>query len=94
MDKNNSQRQKSSKAVGLTYEIGEKAPKIIAKGMGIVADKLIEKATEEKIHIYKDEDLVDALMDLEINEEIPQELYDAVAEIIFYVYSLDIEKGK
>ncbi|MCK9443556.1 MAG: EscU/YscU/HrcU family type III secretion system export apparatus switch protein [Tissierellaceae bacterium] len=94
MDTNKSQRQKTNKAVGLSYEIGETAPKVVAKGIGFVADRLIEKASEEKIHTYKDEDLVDALMDLEINEEIPQELYDAVAEIIFYVYSLDIEKGK
>ncbi|MFA5575791.1 MAG: EscU/YscU/HrcU family type III secretion system export apparatus switch protein [Tissierellaceae bacterium] len=82
------------KAVGLSYKIGDTAPKVIAKGKGIVADRILDKAIEEDVQVYKDEELVNSLMNLEINEEIPEDLYEAIAEIIFYVYSIDSEKGK
>lgn len=82
------------KAVALSYNIDESAPKIVAKGEGIIARNIIEKAKEEDIVIYEDKNLVDTLIGLNINEDIPEELYEAVAQIIFYVYNLDIEKGR
>jgi len=83
-----------NKAVALAYNIDETAPKVIAKGEGIIARNIIEKGLEENITIYEDHDLVDSLIGLEINDEIPIELYEAVAEIIFYIYNLDIDKGR
>lgn len=83
-----------NKAIALSYDRDESAPKIIAKGEGLIARNIIEKGLEEKIAIYEDGDLVDNLMGLEINDEIPVELYEVVAEIIFYVYNLDINKGR
>lgn len=82
------------KAVALSYNIDESAPKVVAKGEGIIARNIIEKAKEEDIVIYEDKNLVDTLIGLNINEDIPEELYEAVAQIIFYVYNLDIEKGR
>lgn len=89
MNKNN-----INKAVALSYNRDETAPKIIAKGEGLIARNIIEKGLEENITIYEDADLVDSIIDLEINDEIPVELYEVVAEIIFYVYNLDIDKGR
>ncbi|WP_313756580.1 EscU/YscU/HrcU family type III secretion system export apparatus switch protein [Tissierella sp.] len=83
-----------SKAVALSYNTKETAPKVVAKGKGVIADRIVEKGLEEDITVYKDEELVENLIGLEINEEIPEELYNAVAEIIFYIYNLDRERGK
>lgn len=87
-------KRKINKAVALSYDTDNVAPKIVAKGQGITAEKIIEKALEEEIVVYKDEKLVENLIGLELNEEIPEDLYEAVAEIIFYIYKLDAEKGK
>ncbi len=83
-----------NKAVALSYDSKEIAPKVIAKGEGIIARNIIEKGIEENIAIYEDRNLVESLIGLEINDEIPVELYEAVAEIIFYIYNLDIDKGR
>ena len=93
-DRKTNIKNKSSKAVALAYFREDSAPKVVAKGQGLVAEKIIEKAKEEDIYIYEDEKLVESLIDLEVNEEIPEQLYEAVAEIIFYIYNLDIQKGK
>ena len=95
MGKNKGKSKDSlEKAVALAYDNKETAPKVIAKGKGIVARNIIEKAIEKDIIVYEDKDLVNSLIKLELNETIPVELYEAVAEIIFYVYNLDIKKGR
>lgn len=85
-------RQKA--AVALEYEAGEKAPKVIASGKGYLAEKIIEKAKEEDIHIHKDPKLAKSLADIEIGEYIPPELYKVVAEVLAFVDTMDKIKGK
>ncbi|MFN4244585.1 MAG: EscU/YscU/HrcU family type III secretion system export apparatus switch protein [Brevinematia bacterium] len=76
------------KAVALKYEPQEMdAPQVISKGVGILADKIIQIAEEHNIPIVKSE-LVDPLLSIRIRSEIPPELYSAIAEIIAYVYKL------
>lgn len=87
-------KKKLEKAVALKYSKENSSPKIIAKGKGIVATNIIEKGIDEKIAIYQDKELIDKLIQLDLDKEIPEELYEAVAEIIFYVYSLDAVKRK
>ena len=83
------------KAVALSYDTSaDSAPKVVAKGQGKVAEKILKKAEEGDITVYKDEKLVDSLFGLQIDEEIPEELYQAVAEIIFYIYSVDGKRDK
>ena len=65
------------------------APKVTARGRGFVADKIIEKALEFDIPIKNDPDLVQILSKLDVGTEIPVELYQAVAEILAFVYSLN-----
>lgn len=80
-------------AVGLKYNPDIKgAPFVVGKGMGVVAEKIIEKASEEGIKIVEDQDLASSLISLEIAQEIPEELYAAVAEIIAFVHSADEDK--
>ena len=82
------------KAIALAYKEGYNAPKVIAKGQGEIAEKIVETGQEEGIAIYEDEKLIENLMNLDLYEEVPPELYEAISEIILFVYSLDKEKGE
>jgi flagellar biosynthesis protein len=81
------------KAVALKYdrEKGE-APKVTAKGQGRVAEKIIDLAKKNNIPIKDDPDLIEVLSSLEINTEIPSEIYVAVAELLAFVYSMNAGK--
>jgi flagellar biosynthesis protein len=63
------------------------APKVIAKGRGAIAEKIIELAKKNNVEIKSDPALVQILSKLDIDEQIPVELYKAVAEILAFVYS-------
>lgn len=80
------------KAVALKYRHREdNAPQIAAKGMGVVAEKILEIAKEYDIPMKEDPQLVEILSTLELYEEIPAELYRAVAEILVFVYKMTRE---
>ena len=82
------------KAVALKYEIErDNAPKVIAKGRGHVAEHILETAQKHSVPVYQDKTLVNMLMALEIDREIPPELYKAIAEVMAYVYKMDKAKG-
>jgi flagellar biosynthesis protein len=78
------------RASALHYE-GTGAPKVTASGQGYIADRIIEVARENGIPIREDPALSQALEALELGEEIPQDLYKAVAEAIAWAYSLDAQ---
>ncbi len=78
------------KAIGLRYDQEkEQAPRVVAKGAGLLAERIIEIAHEHGLHVYEDPDLVAVLSKLDVNTEIPGELYRAVAEILAFVYRLN-----
>jgi flagellar biosynthesis protein len=82
--------EKLKKAVALKYEPGkDSAPRVTAKGKGLVARRIMEIAREEGIPISEDPDLVGALIQLDFDEEIPPDLYKAVAEILAFAYRLN-----
>jgi len=86
-------RRGYDKAVALRYKPGlERAPRVIAAGKGKIAEKIIRIAKENKIHVHNDPDLVEVLSELELNSEIPPELYVVVSEILVFVYSLNRKK--
>lgn len=77
----------NAKAVALKYEQQKKeAPKVIAKGKGEIALKIIEKAKEFEIALFQNAALVDSLIDLEIDEQIPPRLYNAVVEVFVWLH--------
>ena len=86
--------KKVKQAVALEYNPSEDAPKVIASGRGILAEKIIEKAQENDVPIHRDDKLADTLSRLEIGDMIPPELYEVVAEILVFVDSKDKLKGK
>jgi flagellar biosynthesis protein len=85
--------EKKAKAAALVYD-QTGAPRIVAKGVGEVARKMIEAAETEGIPIQKNELLVEALMQVELTKEIPPELYRAVAEILAFIYRLEQAKSR
>lgn len=85
---------KPKRAVALRY-IAERdrAPKVVAKGAGAVAEALLRLAGDEGVATVVNQPLVDALMQLELDDVIPAELYQAVAEVLAFVYRT-AEEGK
>ncbi len=80
--------EKPRRASALRYE-GSGAPKVTATGRGLVADRIVEVARENGIPVREDPALAEALASLELDTEIPQDLYTAVAEAIAWAYTLD-----
>lgn len=85
---------KDAKAVAIHYDAEKGAPRVTAKGRGLVAEQIIELAEEHGVHIHESPELVDVLVRLELGEEIPEALYRAIAEIIAFTYSLKNESSE
>ena len=78
------------KAVALRYDSErETAPRVVAKGERLLAEKIIAIAQEHHIHVYEDPDLVALLSRLDVEAEIPHDLFQAVAEVLAFVYRLN-----
>jgi flagellar biosynthesis protein len=77
-------------AVALKYDAAtDNAPRVIAKGRGLVAEKIIALAREQGIPMREDSDLVQMLTQIDLDREIPPSLYKVVAELLAFVYRLN-----
>jgi flagellar biosynthesis protein len=81
---------KPKRASALKYE-GVGAPKVVASGRGLIAERIVAAAREAGIAIREDAALVEALSALDLGREIPEDLYAAVAEALAWAYSLDVK---
>ncbi|OIQ59827.1 flagellar biosynthetic protein FlhB [Moorella thermoacetica] len=89
------ERKRIRKAVALRYNSEEdKAPRVVASGRGAIADKIITAAREAGVPIHRDTHLAEMLAGIDVGSEIPVELYQMVAEILVFIYSLDQSRGK
>lgn len=89
MKKRNLERKE---AIALNYDADiESAPKVVAKGKGKIAESILEKAIEHGVPIKEDPALTELLGELEINQTIPEELFQAVAEVFAFIYHADQE---
>lgn len=86
--------KKVQQAIALEYNPEEDAPRVIASGRGVLAEKIIERAKESDIPVHRDEKLAETLSRLEIGEMIPPELYEVVAEVLIFVDAMDKIRGK
>lgn len=78
------------KAVALTYQKNQdNAPRVIASGRGLLAQNIITKAKDFNIPLFCNKNLVDSLLEIQINEEIPQILYDSVVEVFIWLSLLE-----
>lgn len=96
MSDNTNERKLSplKKAVALKYEPGDRAaPVVVAKGRGKIAEAIMDKAAESGVPIQQDVSLVEVLSKLDVDQEIPPELYTLVAEILSFVYRSDQRAG-
>lgn len=83
-------RKKKAKAVALKYETEkDSAPRVVAKGRDVIAEKIIETARANNVPLHEDKNLVQVLEALDIDTEIPPELYRAVAEVLAFIYRLN-----
>jgi flagellar biosynthesis protein len=88
-------KKEIKKAAALSYSPGDdSAPRVIASGKGLIAEKILEKAEEKKIPVYEDEHLVETLVKLKVGSEIPAELYEVVAEVLAFISRVDESAGR
>ncbi|SFD90448.1 flagellar biosynthesis protein [Nitrosomonas sp. Nm166] len=79
----------SAVAVALAYREGQVAPKVVAKGRGLIAQEIIKRAKEAGIYVHASNELVSLLMQINLDDRIPPQLYVAVAELLAWLYHLD-----
>ena len=77
------------KAAALKYEFNSDAPIVTAAGMGHIADKIIENAEANEVPIVYNKELTDLLCNVDVGDEIPTELYEAVAHVIAFLTDID-----
>jgi flagellar biosynthesis protein len=77
------------KAAALKYDKGYSAPIVTAAGIGQIADKIIEKARENKVPVVENKELANLLTNVDVGDSIPYELYEVVAHVIAYVTDID-----
>lgn len=81
-------------AVALAYREGQIAPKVVAKGRGLIAEEIIKRAKESGIYVHESSELVSLLMQVNLDDRIPPQLYIAVAELLAWLYRLDQKDAK
>jgi flagellar biosynthesis protein len=91
MSELDSGEQKRRRAVAIHYDANDRAPRIVASGAGEIARKILELARENGVPIKKDDSLVELLAQLDLNQEIPEEAYRAVAAVLAFLYRADEE---
>lgn len=87
--------EQRKKAVALKYDTQQNsAPKVAATGKGLTAENIIQKAKENDVPVMEDSSLVELLGQLDMNQTIPEELYQAVAEVFAFIYKTDQTMGR
>lgn len=76
-------------AAALSYGTGDRAPRVVAKGYGLVADQIIERARESGIFLHQSKEMVSLLMQVDVDRDIPPALYTAVAELLAWLYRIE-----
>lgn len=76
-------------AVAMTYETSAGAPRVVARGRGLVAEQIIARAKEHGVFVHESKELVALLMQVELDAHIPPALYRAVAELLAWLYQIE-----
>ena len=76
-------------AVALAYQEGSGAPKVVAKGRGLIAEEIIARAKEHGVFVHESKELVSLLMQVDLDRNIPPSLYRAIAELLAWLYHMD-----
>jgi flagellar biosynthesis protein len=81
-------------AVALAYGAGDAAPKVVARGQGLVAGQIIERARAAGVFVHESKELVALLMEVDLDREIPPALYRAIAELLAWLYHIEATQEK
>jgi flagellar biosynthesis protein len=81
----------TTRAVALSYSPEDGAPKVVAKGKGLIAEAIIARANEHGIFIHQSKELVNLLMKVDLDDNIPPALYTVVAELLAWLYHIETE---
>lgn len=84
---NSNSHPSPKQAVSLQYD-GDGAPKVTAKGQGVIAEEIIQRAKEHDIPIQENHELVGLLSQVQLDQEIPDKLYEAVAQVLIFAYQI------
>lgn len=76
-------------AVAIAYDTGEAAPRVVAKGYGTIAENIMRTARDNGLYVHESPELVGLLMQVDLDKHIPPELYQAVAQLLAWLYSLE-----
>ena len=76
-------------AVALAYSQTNSAPRVVANGRGIIAEQIIARAQEHGVYVHESPELVSLLMQVDLDQRIPPQLYIAVAELLAWLYRLE-----
>ncbi|MDO8651601.1 MAG: EscU/YscU/HrcU family type III secretion system export apparatus switch protein [Undibacterium sp.] len=80
-------------AVAIAYQTGDAAPRIVAKGKGLIAEAIIARAKEHGVYVHQSKELVSLLMKVDLDHDIPPALYRVVAELLAWLYHIETEKS-
>ncbi len=80
-------------AVALAYQTGSAAPRVVAKGRGIIAEAIIARARDNNIFVHQSKELVSLLMQVDLDKDIPPALYRAVAELLAWLYHIENQQA-
>ena len=83
------QNEPLKNAVALTYAQTDAAPRVVAKGRGVIAEQIIARAKEHGVYVHESPELVSLLMQVDLDQRIPPQLYLAVAELLAWIYRLE-----
>ncbi|HET7061747.1 MAG TPA: EscU/YscU/HrcU family type III secretion system export apparatus switch protein [Nitrosospira sp.] len=76
-------------AVALAYHAGQPAPQVVARGQGLIAEAIIREARNHGIYVHESPELVSLLMQVDLDQHIPPQLYRAVAELLAWLYRME-----
>lgn len=82
-------RETRQEAVALAYSTADKAPRVVAKGRGLIAEQIIARAREHGVFVHESPELLALLMQVDLDARIPSQLYVAVAELLAWIYRLE-----
>lgn len=81
-------------AVAISYAAKNKAPIVVAKGYGALADTIVQRARDSGLYVHESPELVKLLMNVDLDQQIPPELYVAVAEVLAWLSRMEADAGK
>ncbi|MBT0961728.1 EscU/YscU/HrcU family type III secretion system export apparatus switch protein [Denitromonas iodatirespirans] len=82
-----------AEAVALAYSAGDAAPRVVAKGRGLIARQIIEQAKKAGVYVHESPEMLALLMQVDLDERIPPQLYVAVAELLAWLYRMEQDEN-